>query len=584
MVYTWKDALEDIGVSLNNKIAAKVHYFNSVSDMKASNILRVGDMVITKGYYTANDGGNGEYEIVNNISSVDDGGSVHDIYGGLKAKLIIRNNCINIKQFGAHNSEGTDDGPNIIKAINYAVNNNVGKVLLLGNVFVNSLIDIDFKGRTIDIINDTYIKSTVSGITFYFHNMYGCNIKLIFKDGGNNTVNDFALKIDQSSYCNIDIKSKNYKGTTLWMAGNKKENKGVTSMNCDVSSSQCFRSLLHGVEGGYQEAFGQYNQIIDMDSQEPMRFINSADVTVNHIENHFTDNTFLKNSIEVVEAGLHLGTVAIGGMCKNLLFIDSTYSISIDKLYACSEDERLLGKGNIKTNGLCLADKWSHNLHVNYLFNNSCHVGLNIPEIGYLKTLGKLQINNLYSENVAGSNAIGVNNVPLEGYLLGNTYKIECPQVSNNSWLNYILETPSFFTFKDKYIKFMSINVKKQYDDIRLVLKIAEESNNANSKYATIIVGCKQELDITNNPNVGIQIIDNLNYPTNFISANIIKNGDHNTIDLYYKITDNYVSAIFKVDLINKPLKIDNYLTVYDTFDEKLDSLPSNGTIVNIGQ
>lgn len=564
------------------QLSKKVFYFNNIDEMKSSDKLKVGDMVTTKGYYIANDGGNAEYEIVEDNNLTDDGGSIHDLNNSLKAKLIIKNNTVNTKQFGTYNIESNDDSLSIIKAINYAIDNNIGKVLILGNIYIKTLIDIDFKKISVDITNDTFIKSTVSGISLYFHNMYGSKLKLLFKDGGNNTANDFALKIDQSSYCNIDIKSKNYKGTTLWMAGNKKENKGVTSMNCDVSSSQGFRSLLHGVEGGYQEAFGQYNQIIDMDSQEPIRFINSADVTVNHIENHYTDSTFTKNSVEIVESVMHMGTIAIGGTCKNLLYIDSTGSVSINKLYVCSEDERVLGKGNIKTNGLTLADKWSHNVHVNFLFNNSCHCGLNVPEIGYLKNIGKLQINNLYSENVAGSNVIGVNDIPLEGYILGNTYKIECPQVSSNSWLNYILETPSFFTFKDKYIKVMSINIKKQYDDIRLVLKIAEESNNASGKYATIIIGCKQELDFTNIPNVSIQFIDNLNYSKDFISANIVKKDESYNIDLYYKIPENYSSAIFKIDLINKQSKLDNYLVIYDTFDEKLDSLPANGTIVNI--
>lgn len=170
MVYTWKDALEDIGVSLNNKIAAKVHYFNTIADMKASNILRVGDMVITKGYYTTNDGGNGEYEIVNDASLVDDGGSVHDIYGGLKAKLIIRNNCINIKQFGAYGDEKIDCTIEFTNASKFGMLNlfnqiyKVDQVILSNDLKIFSESNASIKDARISI--NTNLKIIFENITF----------------------------------------------------------------------------------------------------------------------------------------------------------------------------------------------------------------------------------------------------------------------------------------------------------------------------------------------------------------------------------------------------------------------------------
>lgn len=94
------DDLEGVVINQNEKIGKKPYYFNSVSDMKLYN-LSVGDMVITKGYYSSNDGGAGEYEIVDDDTLVDDGGSIHELNNGLFAKLIIENNTINIKQLGA---------------------------------------------------------------------------------------------------------------------------------------------------------------------------------------------------------------------------------------------------------------------------------------------------------------------------------------------------------------------------------------------------------------------------------------------------------------------------------------------------
>lgn len=144
MTYSWRDALSDIGKALNNKIATKIYYFNTVSDMKASNILKAGDMVITKGYYTANDGGNGEYEVVNDASLVDDGGSVHNVCDGLKAKLIIKSE-INIKQFGAKGDGVSDDTECIQKAFNLSghILCPIGTYILSKKLYIkkNSFID-----------------------------------------------------------------------------------------------------------------------------------------------------------------------------------------------------------------------------------------------------------------------------------------------------------------------------------------------------------------------------------------------------------------------------------------------------------
>lgn len=62
--------------------------FNTVADMKADEDLAAGDTVQTLGYYSANDGGAGLYKIVDDNTLLDDGGSIHNLVNGLKAKLI----------------------------------------------------------------------------------------------------------------------------------------------------------------------------------------------------------------------------------------------------------------------------------------------------------------------------------------------------------------------------------------------------------------------------------------------------------------------------------------------------------------
>lgn len=77
-----------------------VHTYDSVALMKIDSKLKEGMYVKTKGYYNANDGGHGDYIIVNNDTLVADNGLIHNLTNGLKAKLIINNDCINVKQFG----------------------------------------------------------------------------------------------------------------------------------------------------------------------------------------------------------------------------------------------------------------------------------------------------------------------------------------------------------------------------------------------------------------------------------------------------------------------------------------------------
>ena len=99
-----------------------VRTYESIASMKADTKLKEGYHVKTKGYYEANDGGHGEYVILDDETLVDDGGSIHVLTNGLRAKLIVNDN-INVKQFGAYGDNEHDDGLILNKAISYAVNN-----------------------------------------------------------------------------------------------------------------------------------------------------------------------------------------------------------------------------------------------------------------------------------------------------------------------------------------------------------------------------------------------------------------------------------------------------------------------------
>ena len=128
------------GESVQLKLNKKLYYYTNVASMKADAKLKVNDMVITFGYYEANDGGGAEYQIIDNNELVDDGGSIHDLDNGLKAKLIIKNE-INVKQFGAKGNNVTNDATAFNKAFNYNVSQIIipqGTYLLSNIVYLNS--------------------------------------------------------------------------------------------------------------------------------------------------------------------------------------------------------------------------------------------------------------------------------------------------------------------------------------------------------------------------------------------------------------------------------------------------------------
>lgn len=112
------------GESVQLKLNKKPYYYDNVADMKADNKLKVGDMAITLGYYEANDGGGAEYNILSG-SYTDDGGSYHELDNNLFAELIIKNNKINVKCFGAYGDNEHDDTNTIKKIINIITENEI---------------------------------------------------------------------------------------------------------------------------------------------------------------------------------------------------------------------------------------------------------------------------------------------------------------------------------------------------------------------------------------------------------------------------------------------------------------------------
>ena len=164
------------GESVEIKLNKKPYYYDTVADMKADTKLKAGDMAVTKGYYSANDGGAGEYEIVNDGTLTDNGGSVHTLNNNLKAVLIC-DNGITLKQFGAYGDGTHDDTLALTNAINFLknkfINNNsceqLSLILNARTYLVSSTIQLPVYIKL--VVNDNVIiKSSVStGATLWIN-------------------------------------------------------------------------------------------------------------------------------------------------------------------------------------------------------------------------------------------------------------------------------------------------------------------------------------------------------------------------------------------------------------------------------
>ena len=120
------------------RVSEKVFYFDSVADMRDASAVVPGMMVMTKGYYAANDGGTATYNIrAAQPGDVDDGGSIIVLDNGNVAELIT-NGVVNVKQFGAKGDGVTDD----TTAVKNAVASGYNLFLPNGTYLVNDTINL----------------------------------------------------------------------------------------------------------------------------------------------------------------------------------------------------------------------------------------------------------------------------------------------------------------------------------------------------------------------------------------------------------------------------------------------------------
>ena len=141
--------------NIATQLSKSIKYYDCVADMKADTTLNGGGAARTLGYYEPNDGGGGLYSIIDTTdsryeTSINDGGSVHDLSNGNKALLIINNKVINLAQMGLATSNNKTINTNIIYNTIKLLKDG-GTVLIPMGVYNIDPIIIDFTTRYLTI-------------------------------------------------------------------------------------------------------------------------------------------------------------------------------------------------------------------------------------------------------------------------------------------------------------------------------------------------------------------------------------------------------------------------------------------------
>lgn len=96
--------------------------YETVSDMKSDTTLQEGMICKTLGFYSLGDNGASSYKISANLQPNES--NIISLNNGLFAEFVTESNTINVKQFGCHEDDTTDDTDKLQNLINYADTNN----------------------------------------------------------------------------------------------------------------------------------------------------------------------------------------------------------------------------------------------------------------------------------------------------------------------------------------------------------------------------------------------------------------------------------------------------------------------------
>lgn len=121
----------------------KANYYISVEKMKEDTSLITDIVCVTLGYYELNDGGGSTYKVRKKIATdIDDGGSIIFLNDELVAELIVENETVNVKQFGAHGNSVSDDYSYFNNAIDFSKKNGFEIKIPVGTFIISKQLNL----------------------------------------------------------------------------------------------------------------------------------------------------------------------------------------------------------------------------------------------------------------------------------------------------------------------------------------------------------------------------------------------------------------------------------------------------------
>lgn len=382
--------------SVELKLNKKPYYYNTIADMKADTKLKAGDMAITLGYYEANDGGNGEYKIVNNSQLVDDGGSIHDLSNGLKAELINKR-FMTPEQFGAKGDGITDDSNVFTYIASYIENNLNGKGVLnlIGEKSYKIKITIPYiniNGNNAILTND-FENSSNYVIKFTSSNTRGQVIRdLRINCKGNSTTKGF-----NGLYCE-NLREQKFENIYI-------ENINEYGINADSGFGGAFNNCyIQGVINSTNESYTPYGTGF---------YLKTSDCIINNLTVVNTHIGLEDRGLNIVD-GLHIWIAAseyaikensIGVYKKNSGLYNNIYIDSLQ--YGFYIEDNL----NLKVNNIHWLIKNTD--FTSYLIYNNSNVslrGVNISNINLNNTVATTNFKTFNKGSISVSNLFSIAN------------------------------------------------------------------------------------------------------------------------------------------------------------------------------
>ena len=440
----WKDSYINAETYYNktetdNLLDEKTCIYDTVALMKAAT-LKNGMTVQTLGYYSINDGGHGEYVIVDDETLVDDGGLIHVLNNGLRAKLIITNN-VNIKQLGAVENEDISDI--VESSLNKLGYSNLSEGIYKCNINIDSDDYIKIRGNNTTLVpeNSSYpiiniecnsitkLKSIESIIFNLDNNEIGLSIKLPafvdnyypqminIKDIKGNCANTFTGKVINLEYLrefNIEnIYIKRLRGDDSSRTGTGID--CLSCMNLNIKDSNIgFLDKAIYIHNGTMSSEGIQMDNVEMffNNYGVYAISNSAKAILNlKIENCMID--------QVQTSGILLDGVTTSSVLNNWIGTNETNANSIDILSTNRENYGII----ISNNTI-----WHNNQNDSYCIQINRSSSYNIRNTN-------ISDNNMFNYHLYAINDISttvISNIRISN----NTFETTSSD-SNNKFLHY---------------------------------------------------------------------------------------------------------------------------------------------------